>query len=150
MHKTETDLSTQLAQSYAALTDAPTAAQWRAVLELPPDQPFILVNCFKFRERAAYSASAEAPASGQEAFARYAAVSTRVAAQAGVDFLHIGPVVGCLFGVDEEWDLVVVARYPKRESFIELFSDPEYLAAVHHRTAACATQRVLVSRAFNA
>ena len=125
---------------------APTAAQWAELLARPPEAPLTLINCFRFREAAAYPEGADAaPASGQEAFQRYAAVSAPTLARVGGRFLHVGPVTGALVGEGEPWDLVAIGAYPNLEALLALFEDEAYRAAFVHRAAACAEQRVITS-----
>ena len=123
---------------------APSQEQWRAILSRPADQPFTLINFFKFFERAAYADGAEA-ASGEEAFARYAAVSGPALERAGGRFLHVGPFVGAMLGAAEDWDLVAIGAYPDLSAFTRLYADPAYRAAFAHRVAACERQKVLIA-----
>lgn len=123
---------------------SPTEAQWRALFARPFDQPITLVNCFALRDSADYG-DAEGPASGREAFDRYAAVSVPTLAKVGGRFLHVGPSAGTLVGEGEPWDLLAIGQYPNLEALLALYEDEAYRAAYRHRVAACARQQVLLS-----
>ena len=125
---------------------APTPRQWAALLARPADAPISLVNHFELRDAADYGGAADAPTepgSGREAFMRYSAVSGPCLEKAGGRFLLLGPFEGGVIGADEDWDLVVVGRYPTTDALFALFDAPEYRAAWMHRRAAVARQRVL-------
>ena len=126
---------------------APTAAQWRHVVERPADGPITLINFFKMRDRADYpegSGAPEAPGSGEEAFARYAEVSVPSLDKVGGKFLLLAPFEASFLGEEEDWDLVAIGSYPNTESLLALYEDPDYRAVFFHRAAACARQKVLI------
>ncbi len=137
--------SDQLTHWYGDAPDgsAPTPQQWQAVLSRPPAEAIILVNFFKFREKAEYENSGES-VSGSEAFSRYSSVSIPAMQKAGGSFLFVGPYNTSFVGEEEEWDLIAIGSYPNLQAFINLYSDKDYIAAFHHRTASCAAQKVLV------
>jgi len=133
-----------LRHSYAEI-GGPTPGQWERLLSIPLDRPVSLVNLFAFRAVADYGDSPEAPATGQDAFNRYAAVSGPTLDRVGGRFVHIGSHHGNLVGDDERWDLIVVGEYPSLDALLALHEDPAYKDAYLHRVAACARQRVLIS-----
>lgn len=133
-----------LRQQYDGI-GGPTPAQWDRLLAIPVDRPVSLVNLFAFREQADYGDADEQPASGREAFDRYAAVSAPALAGVGGRFVHFGTHLGNLVGSDESWDLVVVGEYPDLGALLALHEDPAYREAYRHRVAACSEQRVLIS-----
>lgn len=45
----------------------------------------------------------------------------------------------------EQWDELLLVRYPSKEAFLSMIGDPEYQAATVHRTAALADSRLLAS-----
>lgn len=122
---------------------APTAQQWRAILDRSPSEAITLINFFRFRERAEYKNNEEF-LSGSDAFARYSAVSIPCMQKAGGSFLFVGPYDASFVGDEEKWDLIAIGTYPNLQAFINLYSDEDYIAAFHHRSAACLEQKVLV------
>lgn len=150
MHTT-TDIEQTIARLTTVFGDgsdatAPSAQQWRRILDHPAASPVTLINFFKFRAQADYAghpAGGEAPVSGNEAFGRYGAVSMPALARAGGEFLRVASFESAFVGAAEDWDLVVVGTYPDRGSLLALFEDAEYQAAYPHRIAACERQKVL-------
>ena len=122
---------------------APTPEQWRRILERNPETGFSLVNLFKFRETADYGDTSEPETSGSEAFQRYANVSVPSMHKAGGEFLAVAPFAGSLLGPDHDWDLIAIGKYPNLAAFEALYTNPEYIEAFRHRTAAVARQEVM-------
>lgn len=133
---------------------APTRDQWRALLQRPQDQPITLINFFKLRGQAVYPAqadhlggAAQAAASGEEAFARYAEVSVPTVEKVGGKFLLLAPFEATFMGADEDWDLVAIGSYPNAAALLALLEDKAYVAAYPHRVAALERQKVLACAA---
>ena len=122
--------------------ESPSGAQWTRILSRQPDKPVTLINFFKLREKAHYTEGQDA--TGEEAFASYAAVSVPTLERVGGKFLFVGPYKGTFLGNDEDWDLTAIGSYPDLDALIALYSDEAYRAAFHHRTAACERQQVFV------
>lgn len=43
----------------------------------------------------------------------------------------------------EQWDLLLLVRYPSSAAFLSMLADPEYQAATVHRSAALADSRLI-------
>ncbi|NER79734.1 MAG: DUF1330 domain-containing protein [Leptolyngbya sp. SIO1D8] len=126
---------------------APSADQWRQILERPANESITLINFFKYRQIAEYpqgSPKDREPISGQDAFKSYSSVSIPTMERVGGKFLLVGPFEGMFLGEDEDWDLIAIGTYPNLESFMALYTNPDYRAASRHRTAACDRQKVIV------
>ncbi len=139
----------QLCEWYGDGSDrsCPTAEQWKRMLTQPTDKPITLINFFKLRINAQYEADRiedDAYDSGNDAFGRYAAISIPTMERVGGNFLHVGPFAGTFLGEEEDWDIIAIGTYPNLDSFLGLYTDPEYRKAFAHRTAACIRQKVLV------
>jgi len=106
--------------------------------------PTTLVNYFALREQADYPIGDHPACSGLDAMMRYSAVSSERLAAVGGEFITMGLPSGTLWGHDESWDLVVVAKYPDSAALRELLFDPAYRAAYVHRRAAVERQRVTI------
>ena len=120
---------------------APDSNQWRLLMQRNEAEPVTIVNFFKMRE--VVGCAGEASVSGQEAFARYSAVSMPALAAVGGEFLMVSPFEGSFVGEAEDWDLIAIGRYPCANAVFELFADEDYKKAYEHRVAACAKQRVM-------
>jgi uncharacterized protein (DUF1330 family) len=78
--------------------------------------PVVLVNLVRLRP------------GGESAYERYRDAITPAAARHGAELVYVAPCVGTLIG-DDEWDLVVLTRYPSRSAIADLVADPEFEAA---------------------
>ncbi len=46
---------------------------------------------------------------------------------------------------DEEWDVILLVRYPTRRQFVDMVNDPDYQAIAPIRSAALADSRLVES-----
>jgi len=122
----------------------PNRAQWAAIIESNNTNPIIIVNSIKIREIAAYPDGSESSGSGMDAMMRYGELSQRKVMEYGGEFLVQGLFGQVVIGDDEAWDVVGIVRYPSREAFINLFTDPEYQAGHHHRVAATLRHKMVL------
>jgi uncharacterized protein (DUF1330 family) len=53
--------------------------------------------------------------------------------------VHLSPIAP----KDEQWDLLLLVRYPSAAAFLSMLSDPEYKAATVHRSAALSDSRLI-------
>ena len=107
-----------------------------------------MLNLLRFREQADYARSPELtpdePVSGRAAYRRYEANTLPLLQAAGGEVVYHAEGGGALIGpADERWDLVLLVRYPSRDAFLSMTSDPAYLAGVGHRTAALEDSRLV-------
>lgn len=123
----------------------PTRAQFEAFKDLPRDTPINMLNLVRFRDVAAYpEGHPDAGITGAEAYARYAAGSGPVLARVGGQIIWRGTFEAALIGApDLRWDATFIARYPGAGAFLAMITDPEYKAAVIHRTAAVADSQLV-------
>ncbi|HVU87608.1 MAG TPA: DUF1330 domain-containing protein [Gemmataceae bacterium] len=106
----------------------PTPEQMQAFLELPDDQPIVMVNLLKFK-----------PDGGAAEYAKYAAGVEPILAKIGAKILFSGDARFCLIG-QADWDAVALVQYPRAKSLFEMAMSPEYQAIHHHREAGLAGQ----------
>ncbi len=131
----------------AAATIEPTADQLERLIGSDHEGPFVMVNLLRFKE-AADGVDAVDGISGAEAYARYGAGAQRAprAHRRSDSARRHGPGVGDR--PDQvEWDLVIAVQYPSRAAFVQMVSDPEYLAIHAHRAAALADSRLIACEA---
>ena len=120
----------------------PERDQFEAFKSLPRDEPVMMLNLLRFRERAAYPDGREA--TGAEAYAAYGRDSAPVFQRVGGEIVWRGrPEVTLIGPQDERWDLVFIARYPTAGAFLEMVTDPAYREAVKHRQAAVLDSRLV-------
>ena len=120
----------------------PERDQFDAFKKLPRDEPIMMLNLLRFREKAAYEDGRDA--TGAEAYATYGKESGPVFRRVGGEIIWRGnPEVTLIGPMDEHWDIIFVARYPTASAFLEMVTDPDYRAAVKHRQAAVEDSRLI-------
>ena len=120
----------------------PERDQFEAFKALPRDEPVMMLNLVRYRERARYEDGREL--SGAEAYAAYGRDSAPVFQRVGGEIIWRGkPQVMLIGPFEKEWDLAFVARYPSAGAFLEMVPDPDYREAVKHRQAAVEDSRLI-------
>lgn len=120
----------------------PERDQFEAFKDLPRDQPILMLNFLRFRDKAAYPDGREA--TGAEAYAAYGRESGPIFRRVGGEIVwRAKPELMVIGPSDKHWDLVFVARYPTAGAFLEMVTDPDYQQAVKHRQAAVADSRLI-------
>ncbi len=126
----------------------PTREQLAAFAEkLPVDTPILMLNLLRYNPEAQYPADSEhSPCSGREAYARYSRTAlTKVRGVGGEVQVLASIEVALIAPAGEQWDELLLVRYPSKDAFLSMIGDPEYKAATVHRTAALADSRLLAS-----
>jgi uncharacterized protein (DUF1330 family) len=113
----------------------------------PDDQPVVMINLLRYRERAAYpDDSAVDACSGREAYRRYGQGSIGFIAAVGGQVIWQGTPQALIVGPSSErWDKVLLVRYPSKRAFLEMVGNPGYQALVFHRTAALEDSRLIAT-----
>ena len=129
---------------------SPTADQLAAVDGLPADEAVVMLNLLRFREVADYSRhpdlAPDVPISGAEAYARYGAAAMPHLSTTGAELVYRASARATIIGpVGEEWDEVVLVRYPSPAAFLGMVTAPEYVRLSGHRTAALADSRLVAT-----
>ena len=120
----------------------PERDQFEAFKILPRDQPILMLNFLRFREKAAYPDGRAA--TGAEAYAAYGRDSGPIFRRVGGEIVwRAQPELMLIGPPDKQWDLIFVARYPSAGAFLEMVTDPDYREAVKHRQAAVADSRLI-------
>jgi len=104
----------------------PRGADLKRLLQEDPGGPVVMLNLLRFR------------ADGRESYARYAdALGSRFLARYGAEVLYAGEGSTVLAAEPgQEWDMVLLVRYPSREAFSRMVADPEYQEVTHLRSEA--------------
>lgn len=124
----------------------PTPEQLQRVLaETPKDQPVVMLNLLRFRDRADYPDDAP-ERTGREAYSLYMAEAAACVKAVGAEVIWSGRSVGSLIAPpDESWDQVLLVRYPSIDAFMAMIESPEYKGVVKHRTAAIRDSRLVAN-----
>ena len=138
----------ELTALYGEGYNYPSNNQWKTLFDGDLAHPLTVVNFFKLRQ-VADSALIQEPMSGEEAFAKYAETSVPKVAEVGGHFVLRGVVEGGFIGENlENWHIIAIGQYPKRENFIELLMDQDYKNAFKYRQAAVEKQNVFFINAM--
>ncbi|MFL6113664.1 MAG: DUF1330 domain-containing protein [Catenulispora sp.] len=110
----------------------PRGADLKRYLQEDPGGPVVMLNLLRFAE------------GGRESYARYAqALRETFLPRYGGEVLYAGeggtPLVA---EPGQDWDAVLLVRYPSREAFSRMVADQEYQQVTHFRTEAL-TEAVL-------
>ncbi len=110
--------------------------QMKAMADAGPEGPIYMVNLLKFKEKAQYPDGRDTDLSGREAYMIYgravAGILPKFGGRAifGADVTHLS-----LGQVEELWDEVAIAMYPKRSAMVDMTSSKEWQEAAVHREA---------------
>ncbi|MEU4620664.1 DUF1330 domain-containing protein [Actinoplanes sp. NPDC023801] len=87
-----------------------------AFLAEDPDQPVVMLNLLRFAD------------GGRRLYGQYTkAFGERVAPRFGVEVVYAGDGAQALIAEPgQQWDAVLLVRYPSRHTFARMVADPEY------------------------
>jgi uncharacterized protein (DUF1330 family) len=110
----------------------PRGKDLKRYLSEDPGGPVVMLNLLRFRD------------GGRESYAQYAnALNEIFLPRYGAEVLYAGdgstPLVA---EQSQDWDAVLLVRYPSRQAFSRMVADPEYQQVTHLRTEAL-TEAVL-------
>ncbi|MDZ7918317.1 MAG: DUF1330 domain-containing protein [Rhodococcus sp. (in: high G+C Gram-positive bacteria)] len=110
----------------------PRGQDLKRYLAEDPGGPVVMLNLLRFAD------------GGREAYAKYAAALTETfLPRYGAEILYAGEGSTVLAAeAGQEWDAVVLVRYPSRAAFSKMVADPEYQTVTGLRTGAL-TEAVL-------
>jgi len=110
----------------------PRGADLKRYLAEDPGGPVVMLNLLRFAE------------GGREAYGQYAAALRETfLPRYGGEVLYAGEGSTALVAESgQDWDAVLLVRYPSREAFSRMVADPAYQQVTHLRTGAL-TEAVL-------
>ena len=112
----------------------------------PVSGPILMVNLLRFRTDAARTPEHPAPRSGRQAFADYSrAIAPLLAKAGGRVVLAVDAHYAMIAPPGESWDRMIVVEYPSRDAFVAMLQSPDYQGITHHRQAALADSRLIVT-----
>lgn len=124
----------------------PRPGQMKAALAaVPPGVPIIMLNLLRFREKAEYP-NQSSELTGRQAYEIYLENANKhVHAVGGEVMLHANAYTGIIAPEDEQWDEMLLVRYPSIEKFVAMVMNPDYQKFTVHRTAAIADSRLVAT-----
>ena len=115
-----------------------------AEFALGDDDPILMVNLLKFKDKAEYEDGRATNLTGREAYEIYVTETREHLANVGAELILVGEVNRLLLGeVEELWDAFGVARYPSRKAMIAMARNPAYIESEKHRAAGLAGQLLI-------
>jgi len=117
------------------------AEKLEAMADGDPDEPVVMLNLLRYRA-AARSGHGVDGLSGREAYDVYARRFEALHPRFGGEAIWMGRSIRSVIG-DEDWDLVILVRYPTRRQFLEMMRDPDYQAISPIRAAALVDSRLV-------
>ena len=107
-------------------------------LAADPDEPVVMLNLLRFAE------------GGRELYAQYArAFRQTFAGRYGAEVIYVGDGLPALVAEEgQQWDAVLLVRYPNKRAFSAMVADPEYQQITHLRTRALAEAVLQPTRAW--
>ena len=101
-----------------------------------PDGPIFMVNLLKFRAHAEYEDNRPTNLTGRQAYKIYADAVTAILPEFGGRAIFAADVTFLSLGkVEELWDEIAIAMYPKRADMVRMSMSPQWQQAAVHRTA---------------
>lgn len=115
---------------------APTPEQIKSVLALNEEYegPILLLNLLKFK-----------PGTGQQTYQKYGEEGASTFKKLGVEPVFRAAVELPIIG-PEEWDAILIARYPSIANWLEMIRDADYQKAGQNRTEALLDSRLYLIR----
>ena len=111
------------------------------MLEDGPEGPIYMVNLLKFKEKAEYEDGRDTDLTGHEAYQIYAEGVSELLPKFGGELVFAGNVTFLAIGqVEDLWDEVAIARYPRRADLVRMSSSEAWREIAVHRTAGLAGQ----------
>jgi uncharacterized protein (DUF1330 family) len=126
----------------------PTQSQLERLAASDSDEPVVMLNLLRFKEHAD---GIDEGLSGREAYARYAEATAPFLAAVGGRLLSAVSASEVVIGPEQgEWNMALLVEYPSRKRFLEMASNPDYLAVHVHREAALEDSRLIACAALPA
>jgi uncharacterized protein (DUF1330 family) len=115
--------------------------QIEAMMKEGPQGPIFMINLLKFKEKAEYADGRECCLSGRDAYMIYGRAVTELLSKFGGVGFFAGDVTHLTLGqVEELWDEVAIAVYPKRSDLTRMSMSKEWREIAVHRSAGLAGQ----------
>jgi len=120
----------------------PTSAERiQAMQEEGPEGPIYMINLLKFKDKAEYADGRATDLTGREAYNLYGKAVFELLPKFGGKGVFVGDVTFLALGqVEELWDEVAIAMYPKRADLFRMSSSKEWQEIAVHRAAGLAGQ----------
>lgn len=116
-------------------------AALKAMADGDATAPVVMLNLLRYRDEAAPGAGVDG-LTGRAAYEVYGKKFAALNPRFGGEPQWMGRALNSLIG-DEDWDIVILVRYPTRAHFLKMTKDPDYMAIAPIRAAALADSRLV-------
>jgi len=106
-----------------------------------PAEPVCMLNLLRYREIAEEGYGVDG-LTGRQAYEKYGKLFAELNPRFGGSPMWMGEALNTIIGT-EDWDIVILVKYPTRQHFIDMIKDPDYQAISGYRTAALADSRLV-------
>ena len=121
----------------------PTPEQFKTLLAGPPDQPVVMLNLLRFKERAG---APDEGLSGAAAYDRYGREMRKIVESHGGRILWSGRVDSMVIAdVEPGYHAIALVEYPSRAKFVEVAQSAEVAAIGVHRAAGLESQWLIAT-----
>jgi uncharacterized protein (DUF1330 family) len=105
----------------------PTGKDLKKFLEEDDGKPIVMLNLLRFKTDG-----------GRESYNKYARAIVPFLEQVGGEVVYFGSTATPLVQptTNNDWDAVLLVRYPSRAAFSQMVANPDYQAITHLRTEA--------------
>jgi uncharacterized protein (DUF1330 family) len=105
----------------------PTGQDLKRFLQEDDGNPIVMLNLLRFK-----------PDGGRESYNKYARAIVPFLNDVGGEVVYFGDTGTPLVQPDSnnDWDAVLLVRYPSRQAFSQMVANPDYQAITHLRTEA--------------
>jgi uncharacterized protein (DUF1330 family) len=103
----------------------PSGTDLARLVDEDPGGPVVMLNLLRFKPE------------GRSSYEEYSRQAGRFLKRYGAELVYAGDGAAPLVAEEgQAWDAVLLVRYPSREAFSRMVSDPEYQRFTHLRTEA--------------
>lgn len=113
----------------------------KSMLEGDLAEPICMLNLLRYRETAEEGQGVDG-LTGREAYEKYGKLFAALSPRYGGSPMWMGQALNTIIGA-EDWDIVILVKYPTRQNFIDMMRDPDYQAIAKFRAAALADSRLI-------
>ncbi len=108
------------------------------------EEPVVMLNLLRFRKTAEQGQGVDG-LTGEAAYREYGRRFAELGPRFGGEPIWMGDALNSIIG-GEEWDRVILVRYPTRRQFVEMLADPDYQSISSIRSAAIQDSRLIEMR----
>lgn len=110
--------------------------QLKGLMQTGPEGPIFMVNLLKFKDKAEYEDGRATDLSGRDAYMIYGRAVMQLLPKFGGMGIFAGDVSYLSLGqVEELWDEIAIAMYPKRADMVRMSMSDEWRTIAVHRSA---------------